>query len=75
MRKTGRFLVSVALLAGGLSLAASRPLQPAGTFDLVLAGGRVMDPASGLDAVRHVGIRGVGDCGDQHDAAHRQDHD
>lgn len=26
------------------------------TFDRVLAGGRVMDPASGLDAVRHVGI-------------------
>jgi N-acyl-D-aspartate/D-glutamate deacylase len=32
--------------------------QPAGPFDIVLAGGRVMDPASGLDAVRHVGIRG-----------------
>lgn len=28
-----------------------------GPFDVVLAGGRVMDPASGLDAVRHVGIR------------------
>ena len=27
-------------------------------YDLVLAGGRVMDPASGLDAVRHIGIRG-----------------
>jgi len=26
-------------------------------LDLVLAGGRVIDPASGLDAVRHVGIR------------------
>jgi N-acyl-D-aspartate/D-glutamate deacylase len=26
-------------------------------LDLVLAGGRVMDPASGLDAVRHVGVR------------------
>ncbi|HVS61999.1 MAG TPA: hypothetical protein VMT85_00720 [Thermoanaerobaculia bacterium] len=24
-------------------------------LDLVLAGGRVMDPASGLDAIRHVG--------------------
>ena len=32
--------------------------QPAGPFDIVLAGGRVMDPASGLDAVRDVGIRG-----------------
>ena len=28
-----------------------------GQFDLVIAGGRVMDPESGLDAVRHVGIR------------------
>ncbi len=27
-------------------------------YDLVIAGGRVMDPESGLDAVRNVGIRG-----------------
>jgi len=27
-------------------------------FDIVIAGGRVMDPESGLDAVRHVGING-----------------
>lgn len=27
-------------------------------FDIVLAGGRVMDPESGLDAIRYVGIRG-----------------
>lgn len=26
-------------------------------FDVVIAGGRVLDPESGLDAVRHVGIR------------------
>lgn len=32
--------------------------QPTPTYDLVLANGRVMDPESGLDAVRHVGIRG-----------------
>ena len=31
--------------------------QPARTYDLVIASGRVMDPESGLDAVRHVGIR------------------
>ena len=30
----------------------------AGTYDLVIANGRVMDPESGLDAVRNVGIRG-----------------
>ena len=29
-----------------------------GAYDMVLANGRVMDPASGLDAVRNVGIRG-----------------
>ena len=27
------------------------------TYDVVIANGRVMDPASGLDAIRHVGIR------------------
>jgi N-acyl-D-aspartate/D-glutamate deacylase len=27
------------------------------TFDLVIANGRVLDPASNLDAVRHIGIR------------------
>ena len=27
-------------------------------FEVVIANGRVMDPASGLDAVRHIGIRG-----------------
>ena len=29
----------------------------AAQYDVVIAGGRVMDPASGLDAVRHIGIR------------------
>ncbi|HUQ92457.1 MAG TPA: amidohydrolase family protein [Bryobacteraceae bacterium] len=37
----------------GLSLAGA-----AQTYDLVVAGGRVMDPESKLDAVRHLGIRG-----------------
>ena len=32
--------------------------QPAVTYDLVIANGRVIDPASGFDGVRHVGIRG-----------------
>ena len=44
-----------ALAAGAVGFAAG---QPVAQFDVVLAGGRVMDPASGLDAVRHVGIRG-----------------
>jgi N-acyl-D-aspartate/D-glutamate deacylase len=32
--------------------------QPAPSYDLVIANGRVMDPESGLDDVRHIGIRG-----------------
>lgn len=32
--------------------------RPDATYDLVVANGRVMDPESGLDAVRHVGIMG-----------------
>jgi dihydroorotase len=50
-------LVSMVLLAGLVAVRAQTP-QPAVSYDLVLASGRVMDPASGLDAVRHVGIRG-----------------
>ena len=53
------------LLAAGWSAcsgAAPPPAlpEPAGAepFDVVIAGGRVIDPESGLDAVRHVGIRG-----------------
>ncbi len=41
-----------------LSLMAACSREPAVTYDLVVANGRVMDPESGLDAVRHVGIRG-----------------
>jgi len=33
-------------------------LLTAQTYDIVLSGGRVMDPESGLDAVRNVGIQG-----------------
>jgi dihydroorotase len=36
----------------------SQPPPPAPSFDLVIANGRVLDPESGLDGVRHVGIRG-----------------
>jgi N-acyl-D-aspartate/D-glutamate deacylase len=44
-----------------VALATLAPLsgQPASApLDLVIAGGRVIDPESGLDAPRHVGIRG-----------------
>ena len=37
------------------TLAAQRPSTV--VYDRVILGGRVMDPASGLDAVRHVGLR------------------
>jgi len=40
-----------------VACAGCAPSQPA-SYDLVIANGRVMDPESGLDAVRHLGIRG-----------------
>jgi N-acyl-D-aspartate/D-glutamate deacylase len=47
----------VALAAIALVLGACASEQPS-RFDLVVANGRVMDPESGLDAGRHVGITG-----------------
>lgn len=46
---TARCLLILAWLAVALPASAE-------TFDIVLAGGRVMDPETGLDAVRNVGI-------------------
>ncbi|MGD1024703.1 MAG: amidohydrolase family protein [Candidatus Sulfotelmatobacter sp.] len=40
-----------------LLLPLSNPIVAAQQFDLVLEGGRVMDPETGMDAVRNVGIR------------------
>jgi N-acyl-D-aspartate/D-glutamate deacylase len=37
----------------------AQPAPPAPSFDLVIANGRVVDPESGLDGVRHVGVRGA----------------
>jgi hypothetical protein len=48
--------VLLALIAA-LLLATSCAREPSQSYDLVIANGRVMDPESGLDAVRHVGIR------------------
>src|SRR5882672_2989492 len=39
-------------------LAGCATTSPGGGYDIVLLGGRVMDPETGLDAVRNVGIRG-----------------
>jgi len=44
----------IALLAAALLAACGR----GPTYDLVIANGRVIDPESGLDSIRHVGIRG-----------------
>ena len=48
-----RWIASLVLVA---AVAGSVHAQT--TYDLVIANGRVMDPASGLDAVRHIGITG-----------------
>ena len=47
---------SLCLLLAGCS--SSPPAPAADTYDLVIANGRVMDPESALDGVRHVGIQG-----------------
>ena len=51
--------VAAAMALAALTIAGGQTAQPGGPFDLVLAGGRVMDPASRLDGIRHVGIRGA----------------
>jgi len=53
----GRSVICAATLATIVAVAHLHGTQPAGPFEVVLAGGRVMDPASGLDGVRHIGIR------------------
>jgi N-acyl-D-aspartate/D-glutamate deacylase len=58
-RTGARHVTRAAALGWTLALAACAPsAPPAPTYDLVIANGRVMDPESGLDAVRHVGVRG-----------------
>jgi N-acyl-D-aspartate/D-glutamate deacylase len=50
-------MAAMVLKALGASLALGLLLQaPAPEYDLVIRGGRVMDPESGLDAVRHLGV-------------------
>jgi hypothetical protein len=46
------------LIATILAIIASSPAGTAETYDLVILNGRVMDPESGLDAVRNVGVKG-----------------
>ena len=48
----------IGLVIGILGLSGCAPSETESDFyDVVLHGGRVMDPESGLDAVRNVGIR------------------
>ncbi|HXS97337.1 MAG TPA: amidohydrolase family protein [Candidatus Limnocylindrales bacterium] len=44
-------------MRAALLLAALTGVCAAQTYDLVIAGGRVMDPATGLDAIRNIAIR------------------
>ena len=60
MRKAVFFLTSAVWLVGITISVAAPPnshMEP-GVLDVVIAGGRVMDPESGLDAIRNVGLRG-----------------
>ena len=49
---------ALGLLIASMMVTSSIRGQTGEQFDIVLAGGRVLDPETGLDAVRNVGIRG-----------------
>src|SRR5690242_17634572 len=56
-------LTACCLLGAVLGLVGTAPRGPGGggrsqDYDLVLVGGRVLDPETGLDADRNIGIRG-----------------
>lgn len=53
------FIAALAALGTARETTAARPFpQSPQRYDIVLAGGRVMDPESGRDEIAHVGIRG-----------------
>lgn len=54
----GTWLTLLAVVAAPLVSACDRSAPASPRYDLVVANGRVMDPESGLDAVRHVGVSG-----------------
>lgn len=57
-RKQSVHGIAVALFALGMTLCGcTRPGVDGAPYDIVVSGGRVMDPESGLDAIRNVGIR------------------
>lgn len=51
-------VVGLSVLLGIAFSYAGNGSPPGETYDVVIAAGRVMDPESGLDAVRNVGVRG-----------------
>ena len=55
-RRRGRWLLLSVLALALLSCDGAKP--PSDVHDVVIVGGRVMDPDSGLNAVRNIGIRG-----------------
>lgn len=52
-------VAAAVVAAAAAALALPTPAAAQERYDIVLAGGRVMDPETGLDAVRSVGIRGA----------------
>ena len=54
--RTLRMLAACLIVAAATSAAAAA--QTPAVYDLVIVNGRVIDPASGLDAVRSIGING-----------------
>lgn len=59
-RRSGMIFIAILslLISYAFVLTAVTQGQRVSTFDLVLTGGRVMDPESGLDAARNIGISG-----------------
>jgi N-acyl-D-aspartate/D-glutamate deacylase len=57
MRSHLLLLTAALLLTSTISADLPNAHADASLFDIVISGGRVMDPESGLDAVRNVGIR------------------
>ena len=51
-------ILTTLVLAGLLVLGMAGAAMAAETYDIVIKNGRVMDPETRLDAIRHVGIRG-----------------
>ena len=58
LQKTRAIGTRVFWLALTLLLAPVTPLADTGEYDIVIVNGRVMDPETGFDAVRNVGLRG-----------------